>query len=534
MLVGFFYRSLLLFAAGLSGVVAAVPEVLPQPPASLARAEGVQSLCACSTGLAWIDVWSGESQGADELEGRNQSRVRIPLGSLAAASRWIQWELPTAKIHWLCSGMTEPETTSVSEGQRWWSVEIRGDDADSGAYYGGLAVTSFRCSSRTGKLRIASWASVDYPTSVPFTGWEAGYACVKVPSLVSTRKGTLIAFGEGRWKSCSDFAETDIIAKRSTDNGLTWSSLQVVRSGSEASSGTQPTVVGNSAPVQLPSGRLLLPHTRDNRDMWLMHSDDDGLTWSPPRLLPNVTQPDWQWIGTGPPASLRLSTGRILVPSYHSRFRGNLINNLVHGHIVISDDDGETWYLGATDFGAGDKYSNECQAVELKNGSVLLNARSLSVLVRQNRIQCISTDGGLSTGPTRYVSELQEPLEGCEGSLIRGPGAEVGEASSPSPPLFFTAPAARIFRTSLTMYRSLDEGATWQHFSELDAGAAGYSAMQALPTATGDHRVAIVYEQADSVHLVMEPDRIVFRTIPVHSDLPQAFSESARPELVIA
>ena len=83
----------------------------------------------------------------------------------------------------------------------------------------------------------------------------------------------------------------------------------------------------------------------------------------------NVTLSEWKWVGTEPPGSIELKNGRIIVPSYHSKYRGNLINNLVHGHVMYSDNNGKTFQLGAKHFGDGKKFSNENQAVQLHNGN---------------------------------------------------------------------------------------------------------------------------------------------------------------------
>ena len=139
----------------------------------------------------------------------------------------------------------------------------------------------------------------------------------------------------------------------------------------------------------------------------------------------NVTKPSWPWVGTGPPGSLELSTGRVLVPAYHSTTRGNILNNIAHGHVLLSDDGGVSWRLGnhGNDFfGSGDKYTNEDQAVELRNGSVLINARSLANPgINQQRIQARSDDGGETFAVTSYAAELPQPVNGCEGSIVKHP-----------------------------------------------------------------------------------------------------------------
>ena len=60
---------------------------------------------------------------------------------------------------------------------------------------------------------------------------DLGYECFRIPSLLFTSKGTLLAFAEGRGqhsKSCADRGDVHIVLKRSIDNGNTWSDLTVV------------------------------------------------------------------------------------------------------------------------------------------------------------------------------------------------------------------------------------------------------------------------------------------------------------------
>ncbi len=55
-----------------------------------------------------------------------------------------------------------------------------------------------------------------------FVAGEGGYFCIKIPSLVVTHNGTLLATGEARHVNCSDYTWTDLVFKRSFDNGSTW------------------------------------------------------------------------------------------------------------------------------------------------------------------------------------------------------------------------------------------------------------------------------------------------------------------------
>ncbi len=146
---------------------------------------------------------------------------------------------------------------------------------------------------------------------------DPGYACYRIPAVVRTLKGTLLAFAEGRVDNCGDAGNVDIVVKRSTDDGRTWGPLRVVNDG-----GTD--THGNPAPVvDRETGRILLPSTWNtgrgggncpvpcDRTPHLQYSDDDGLTWSAPRdLSAEIMPPEWDsWYATGPVHGIQLTRG---------------------------------------------------------------------------------------------------------------------------------------------------------------------------------------------------------------------------------
>ena len=65
-----------------------------------------------------------------------------------------------------------------------------------------------------------------------FKAGELGYSCFRIPSLLFTSKGTLLAFAEGRGLqsgTCADLqTDVHIVLKKSSDFGHTWSNLSVV------------------------------------------------------------------------------------------------------------------------------------------------------------------------------------------------------------------------------------------------------------------------------------------------------------------
>jgi len=55
-----------------------------------------------------------------------------------------------------------------------------------------------------------------------FRGGEGGYALYRIPGIVVTRRGSVLAYCEGRRASHSDWGTIDLLLRRSTDNGRTW------------------------------------------------------------------------------------------------------------------------------------------------------------------------------------------------------------------------------------------------------------------------------------------------------------------------
>jgi sialidase-1 len=117
--------------------------------------------------------------------------------------------------------------------------------------------------------------------------------------------------------TCADNTAKDIVYKRSVDNGKTWSDLQILCRGNVTNNGYNS--VRNFAPVQLNyNRRILIPFCKNNLILMQTYSDDDGLTFSPPEIIPNVIKPEWQAFAIGPPSGLLLQSNRILIPAHYA------------------------------------------------------------------------------------------------------------------------------------------------------------------------------------------------------------------------
>ena len=344
--------------------------------------------------------------------------------------------------------------------------------------------------------------------TIVFTRGEAGYFCIKIPSILTTIRGTLLAFGEARMFSCSDYTQTDIVYKRSVDNGQTWSPLQVVYHGNTSQDGYNR--VGNIAPVQLKfNQRILIPFCQNNLIVLQTYSDDDGLTFTPPEIIPNVTLPSWKWVGLGPPAGLLLQSNRILIPSYYSTHEND--NGLLsRGYVMLNDHNGQVdrWYLGG-EFHREAYFPNECQAVELlpNANSILINARSIGT----KRIGAFSHDGGLTFSKVIAFRDLIQPLTGCQGStLYRN---ETGR-------LFYTGLAETSYvRSNLSLYTSDNQGEDWTFIKTIYPGSSSYSSL----TLMKDQSVGLLYEWANKTDLVFVPDYMTFTVVYDQSSKKKRF-----------
>lgn len=322
--------------------------------------------------------------------------------------------------------------------------------------------------------------------STVFQRGEDGYSCFRIPSIIQTTQGDLLAFAEGRKNSCSDTGNIDIVMKRSTDGGKTWSPLLVIWDAGE-------NVCGNQSPILDPdTGKIILlccwnlgeDHeqdiidgiSKDTRRVFVLTSLDHGISWTKPQdITDQVKKQEWTWYATGPCHGITLKTGekkgRILLGTNHM-VKGSKDK---HSAIIYSDDKGDTWHLGAIQQEEG---GNESTVAELSDGTILLNMRNYNREGHACRSQLRSKDGNEVIVPTKYVQELIDPI--CQGSLL----------SLPSQILVFSNPFSLDTRENLSLHISLDDGITWQTVRPITKGPAAYSDLVALSPCT----VGVLFE----------------------------------------
>ncbi len=305
-----------------------------------------------------------------------------------------------------------------------------------------------------------------------FVGGTDGYRAYRIPALVVTNKGTVLAFCEGRKMASGDTGDIDLLLKRSRDGGKTWSKASLVyEEGGDAE-----ITIGNPCPiVDRRTGRIHLLYVRDYHQLFSTYSDDDGLTWSAPEehtaILKGFDYPV-VLIATGPVHGIQTSNGRLIAPVWicDRERKDRYVNptkDRIRAGTIYSDDGGKTWQTGGL-VPAEIAMLHECTVVERKDGSLLLNMRARNA---GYRAVATSSDGGLSWSNPVLDRQLPDPT--CQGALVSLNEEEI----------LFSNPAVSskddskmsATRRNLTLRLSADGGRTWSHGRVVDEGFAGYS-----------------------------------------------------------
>ena len=326
-----------------------------------------------------------------------------------------------------------------------------------------------------------------------FESGQDGYHTYRIPSLLVTARGTLLAFAEGRKGGRGDAGDIDVLVRRSPDQGRTWTPSQTIWDDGPHTCGNPCAVLDrDTGTIWLlltwnrgddPEPKIIAQESKDTRRVFVTSSSDDGATWAPPREITTETKAiNWTWYATGPGAGIQVEhgphRGRLVIPCDHIEAG----TRHYYSHVIYSDDRGRTWRLGGS---TPAHQVNECEVAELTEGRLLLNMRNYDSAQR-TRQQAISRDGGLTWTEQRHVPELVEPI--CQASLRRfsWPGPERRSV------LLFSNPAGAK-RERLTIRASFDEGQTWPASRLLDARPSAYSCLATLPGGL----VGILYEAGE-------------------------------------
>lgn len=340
--------------------------------------------------------------------------------------------------------------------------------------------------------------SENFTSTVLWTAGVGGYTTYRIPGIVSTKRGVMLAYTSARM-GANDWADIDIVLRRSTDHGKTWSESRRIAGKTEGTT-DNPVAIPD---YQTGAVHFLFQHNYERA--YYMRSDDDGKTFTKPVDITEVFEQfrpeyDWHVIAPGVGHALQLKNGRLVVPIWMSTGAPTGPKSRAHRPsavaTIFSDDHGETWKRGAIIVNSSDEIPNpsESMAVQLADGRVLMSIRNEST--KNRRVFSISPDGAKDWTKPEFDEGLFEPI--CAASIVRF-------ATSPAdsdPRLLFSNPDSETLpvvnpnrpnrpRQMLTIKLSTDSGKTWSVHRVLDPGVAGYSDL----AVDGEKNIYVMYEE---------------------------------------
>ena len=341
-----------------------------------------------------------------------------------------------------------------------------------------------------------------------------GAAAFRIPGLVTTSKGTLVAVYDIRWRNFRDLQDDiDVGVSRSTDKGQTWLPMQKAMDMGEWG-GLPQNQNGIGDPcilVDEQTGRLWIaalwghgkPGTHfffssepgmtpaETGQFVLTYSDDDGMTWSAPiNITSQIKKPEWNLCFQGPGMGITMKDGALVFPA---QFVDK--DKMPHSTIIVSKDRGQSWQIGT----GSRSNTTESQVVEIEPGVLMLNMRD-----NRGGSRAVSVTRDLGKTWEEHPSSrsaLCEPV--CMASLIK---VDASRNNTGNDLLLFSNPNAERGRYNMTIKASFDGGFTWPEKNQvlLDEGIGwGYSCLTMIDFET----VGIFYEGSGA--------QICFQAIPL-------------------
>jgi sialidase-1 len=337
-----------------------------------------------------------------------------------------------------------------------------------------------------------------------WVGGEGGYRMYRIPGIIATAKGTVLAYAEARRNSGNDWDTIDLVMRRSVDGGRTFSPQRVIAhvpgpierspvaiERKQATPGDR--TYNNPVAIADHNGSVHFLFCVEYLRVFYMRSDDEGQTFTPPVEITAAFEAfravyPWRVVATGPGHGIQLANGRLLVPVWLSLGTGGNGHHPSAAATIYSDDEGRTWHAGSIAAPDTPEFPdpNETTAVQLADGRVMLNIRTEAKTNR--RAVTISPDGATGWSPLRLQPDLPDPI--CFASLVRLSTQKTGGRNRIlfSNPNNLTRADGRDVvskdRKNLTVYLSYDEGDHWPVKRTLEEGSSGYSDLTVLPDGT--------------------------------------------------
>lgn len=399
--------------------------------------------------------------------------------------------------------------------------------------FSGLFTVFFLCISLSGQTTAPTDGKPFFQSTFIWKYFEDGYLRNHVHALSISAKGTVFAFSEGRYGP-HDGDPANLIMKRSTDNGVTWSNDTLIERSDgkfyerEGVEGMREAWTNPVSVVDKRNNRVFIfyglnegSHQQTWTRVFYRYSDDDGVTWQP-RLrdkaieitdLLKDNKNKWSLFMPGPGHGIQLENQKGANASKNGRLVVQMWNRLPinirprnYGVVLIySDDGGKTWKRGAeTKMLYGE---NESRIVEFGDGRILLNARgsdapdnAKNLDTRRSRIFTYSNDGGNTFGEPEIRPELNYTnIDSGLNRFVTRDGKEC---------FVFTHPDDPATRIKMTASLTCDGFKTWSHHRLIDEGKVAYSDVVILP----DNTIGVLYgtQQAGDLPLSFLPNGIKF------------------------
>lgn len=329
-----------------------------------------------------------------------------------------------------------------------------------------------------------------------FTSRQQGYFNFRIPALVCTARGSLLAFCSARYGNGDDWAASDLVMRRRPAGQAHWEAMVVL-----AANGEQPH--DNAVPIATRAGKVHLLYSVNSCRLFYRCSEDDGVSFGPACEVTEVLEGfrphyDWNVAVPSPGHGLELTSGRLLLPVWLST--GGLLHRPSAVATVYSDDGGETWQCGELVVQDSPQVKNpsESTLMEVSSGQVLLSIRNETA---GNRRLLAVSPTGIDQWQWSY-GDLPEPV--CMASSLRlhdgrllhlAPDPDTTQTqpwygrTAPLTPHDDTHAAPRV-RQRLTLYASQDQGQTWWPWRVVESGMAGYS--------------DLTQDQAGKIHVLYE------------------------------
>lgn len=304
----------------------------------------------------------------------------------------------------------------------------------------------------------------------------------RIPGVITAKDGSIVAVTDKRKYNQGDLPEDiDIVCRRSTDGGHTWSEPYTIAQGTGYNHGFGDCVLAwtnddNGLIAGFVGGVGLWNSTPSNPiRSYIARSYDNGQTWTEPEDITdfifgsNCVVPEhrtWRASFFGSGNGLITSTGRIMFVAAIRETTAQSLSN----YAVYSDDNGITWHVSGRASVSGD----EAKVTELVDGRILMSIRH-----NGKRWYNISNDGGETwQSSTSTWNDITAPA--CNGDMIRYTSVNHGFNKNR---LLHSVPFGSS-RTDVSVYISYDEGETWPVRKCIVPYSSAYSSLCVLPDGT--------------------------------------------------